>query len=139
VYCFVVPAFKRLDGLFSIRTTILNTQLAGFVNSQSGGVTGHEQGTILWTPCNGVGYFFCFLSRLAMVSNGCRISDQQAVAAIEGAVSSGLQPSVPEPPHDNIELAAYYLFRKRGSTSDPFHNWLTAEKGLRFGFASRIA
>ena len=29
---------------------ILNTQVAGFVNAQSGGVTGHEQGTILHAP-----------------------------------------------------------------------------------------
>ena len=29
---------------------ILNTQVASFVNAQSGGVTRHEQGTILWAP-----------------------------------------------------------------------------------------
>lgn len=74
----------------------------------------------------------------AIYDNNGTLSEMQIGFVIEQTVGDVLRNASFEPTHDQISLAAYYLSLGRGPESDAFHNWLTAERGLRFGISSEI-
>jgi hypothetical protein len=74
----------------------------------------------------------------ALLERGGEIPAHHVGPIIEAAIGNRLRNSAPEPPEDNIRLAAFYLSRQKGPNSSPLENWLSAERGLRFGIASNL-
>lgn len=58
---------------------------------------------------------------------------------VHSAVGDRLKWNCREPQHSEVARAAYYLHRTHlGADGDQFRDWLVAEKGIRFGIASRV-
>lgn len=74
----------------------------------------------------------------ALISAGGYLREDTIRQVIESRVGASLKNQAREPMHAETALAAYYYWLLRGPDSDPITNWLTAERGVRFGIASLI-
>lgn len=74
----------------------------------------------------------------SLINNAGHLSLEEIHKIIETVIGTHFRANSREPEHVETELAAYHLYLHRGSESDAVENWLTAERGLRFGIACRI-